>query len=132
MEDKNMSPEEKEKCAIALDEALSMCGGNEMLFNQMATMMGIPKSDLSSIMPLDQKYRGIIASGPGSSQSTSTRWVLARAWQLVTEEGYGGMEAIEKGWQELEDTKAPAETGDPAIDDFPGSEGPDEPAYPEG
>ncbi len=127
--DENMSPEEKEKCAIALDEALSMCGGPETLFNQIAAMMGIRKDALDAVMPLDKKYRGIVAAGPGAGDKANTQWVLARAWQLVAEEGYGAMEAIEKGWQELEDKQTPVEES--PIDDFPGAEGPDEPNYPE-
>ena len=116
-----MTSEEKERCAIALDEALAMCGGNESLFNQIATMMGVRKDVLSSVMPLDQKYRGIVSAGPGTGDHANARWVLARAWQLVTENDVGALQAIEQGWDELEEKIAPASD----IDDFPGDERPD-------
>lgn len=117
-----MSPDEKEKCAIALDEALTMCGGNESLFNQIATMMGIRKEELSSVMPLETKYRGILAIGPGNGKVPNTRWVLARAWQLVVEEGMGALDAIDQGWEEAEEKVAPQEeSGVPGlVDEFPG------------
>jgi len=123
MSEPEMTPEEQEKCAIALDEALAMCGGNESLFKQMAAMMGVRNDVLSSVMPLDQKYRGIVAAGPGTGEHANARWVLARAWQLVTEEGQGAMAAIGQGWDEVEEKTAPVEDvgGPENLDDFPGA-----------
>ena len=113
-----MTLEEKEKCAIALDEALAMCGGNDQLFKQIATMMGVRNDALSAVMPLDTKYRGIVADGPGSGEKANTQWVLARAWQLVTEEGMSALDAIEQGWDEVEEKIAPKEP-EKDLDEFP-------------
>jgi len=120
MMDENMTPEEKEKCAIALDEALAMCGGNDHLFKQIATMMGIRNDALSAVMPLDTKYRGIVNAGPGSGEKANTQWVLARAWQLVVEDGISAMTAIDQAWDELDEKLAPPEKEpEDDLDEFP-------------
>lgn len=96
--------EDKEKCAIALDEAFGMCGNNDVIFTQIAKMMGIRDDALRLVSPLKEKYRNIMASGITSADSKDiiTRWVIARAWDLTVNEKSMIMEAFDQAWEEAD------------------------------
>ena len=96
---------DKEMRAIALDEAFSLCGNNTVIFEQIATIMGIRKTDLSAVTPLDKKYREVLNGGRHDD-----KWVIARAWDLVVNEGIGIMDAFNQAWDETEQAKGPAAT----------------------
>jgi hypothetical protein len=93
---------DKEMCAIALDEAFSLCGNNTVIFEQIATIMGIRKTDLSAVTPLDKKYQGVLNGGLHDD-----KWVIARAWDLVVNDGIGIMDAFNQAWDETEQSKNP-------------------------
>jgi len=117
---------DKEMCAIALDEAFSLCGNNTVIFEQIAAIMGIRKTDLNSVTPLDSKYRGIL-----NGARYDTKWAIARAWDLVVNEKAGVMEAFNQAWEEVEASKEPVPPaagrspmpgvlpGEPTMDEFP-------------
>lgn len=117
-----------EMCAIALDEAFSLCGNNVVIFEQIATLMGIRKADLNSVTPLNDKYQGIL-----NAARYDDKWVIARSWDLVVNDGIGIMDAFRQAWEEVDVSKGgsqaapaagPAPIGDdlgeePDIDQFP-------------
>jgi hypothetical protein len=111
---------DKEMCAIALDEAFSLCGNNTVIFEQIATIMGIRKDALSAVTPLEKKYREVLNAGKHDD-----KWVIARAWDLVVNEGIGIMDAFNQAWDETEQPKdegVPPSNGnmdEPGIDEFP-------------
>ena len=106
----NQDDRDKEMCAIALDEAFGLCGNNAVIFEQIATIMGIPKNDLTSVTPLDTKYKGILAGGPRQGN----KWVIARAWDLVVNEQFGIMDAFHQAWEEAEPQPLMPTSGSPA------------------
>ncbi len=99
---------DKEMCAIALDEAFSLCGNMPMIFEQIAQMMGIRKADLNSVTPLDSKYRGIL-----NGARYDTKWAIARAWDLVMNEKVSVMGAFNQAWEEVEVSKEPGPGASP-------------------
>jgi hypothetical protein len=113
-------------CAIALDEAFGLCGNNTVIFEQIATIMGIRKTDLNSVTPLEKKYQDILLGARHDD-----RWVIARAWDLVVNEKIGIMDAFRQAWDEVDvgtsEPAAPAgaqpmvdgDVGEPGIDEFP-------------
>lgn len=115
-----------EMCAIALDEAFGLCGNNTVIFEQIATIMGIRKTDLNSVTPLEKKYQDILRGARHDD-----KWVIARAWDLVVNEKYGIMDAFHQAWAEVDagtpEPAAPAgasprmddDVGEPDIDEFP-------------
>jgi hypothetical protein len=114
-------------CAIALDEAFGMCGNNDAIFQQIAMMMGIRSDALASVTPLKEKYQNVLISGPGATDKTAARWVIARAWDLTINEKFGIMDAFNQAWEESDEKqgKGPAQdalqsaTGTAQIDDVP-------------
>ncbi len=88
---------DKEMCAIALDEAFGLCGNNTVIFEQIATIMGIRKADLAAVTPLDSKYRTVLNGGKHDD-----KWVIARAWDLVVNDKAGIMDAFNQAWGETE------------------------------
>jgi hypothetical protein len=124
--------QDKEMCAIALDEAFGLCGNNDVIFQQIAMMMGIRSESLEAVTPLKDKYRGVLAVGPGMTDRSAAQWVIARAWDLTVNENVGIMDAFNRAWEEADekqgksgapvDTPAPAGNDQPDIDEFPEDE----------
>lgn len=116
-----------EMCAIALDEAFSLCGNNVVIFEQIAGLMGIRKADLNSVTPLNDKYQGIL-----NAARYDDKWVIARAWDLVANDGLGIMDAFRQAWEEVDASKGGSQASpdgaapvsedlgdEPDIDQFP-------------
>jgi len=103
--------QDREMCAIALDEAFGMCGNNDVIFQQIAMMMGIRSDALASVTPLKEKYQNVLNSGPGATDKTAARWVIARAWDLTVNEKFGIMDAFNQAWEESDEKqgKGPAQ-----------------------
>jgi hypothetical protein len=112
-----LNEKDSEMCAIALDEAFNLCGNNDVIFEQIAILMGIRNDVLASLKPLKDKYQKVLADGVGTDERSASRWVLARAWDLTINEGNGIMAAFGQAW-----TEADIRTGKSSEDETPGAD----------
>ncbi len=121
--------QDKEMCAIALDEAFGLCGNNDVIFQQIAMMMGIRSEALDAVTPLKEKYRGVLTVGPGMTDRSAAQWVIARAWDLTVNEKLGIMDAFNRAWEEADEKQGkignpsnevtPEKDDQSDIDEFP-------------
>lgn len=92
-------------CSIALDEAIGMCDDKSAVFKKMAVVAGISPGDFSVIRGIENTYAGVVASGiPVGADDMSLdarKWVLAKAWELTTDNSNMDIfSAFEIAWEE--------------------------------
>jgi hypothetical protein len=94
----------KEYCQIAFSEVSGLCSNPEDAFRQIAMFMGFNPMNINEMFPIGERYKEVLENDLGDAECSSINavhnWVLARAWQLHSEDGEEVLDAIRIAWQE--------------------------------
>lgn len=93
-----------EYCRVAFEEVFNLCQNPEDSFRQIAAFMGFNPMYINEIFPIGENYKEILENGLGDAECSNINavhnWVLARAWQLHSDEGEEVLDSIKIAWKE--------------------------------
>jgi hypothetical protein len=104
MSEHEIDPDSDEFCQMAFEEAQNMCATPEMAFTQAARFMGFTTEEIDDLLPFDEKSTEILGEGLTGDTCGDIyairKWIVARAWDAHTAEGYTIFEAFQMAWAE--------------------------------
>lgn len=93
-----------EYCSVAFGEVFNLCQNPEDAFRQVAMFMGFNPMNINEMFPIGEKYKEVLENELGDAECSNINavhnWVLARAWQLHSDDGEEVLDSIKIAWKE--------------------------------